>query len=99
MESKLWYHRSKSLTSVISDIINLWYHKQYHTDSYFKVQIIYDIIELELGYHSSETMISSSRFGGYSRRNAFSLNQLIYNKYMDFGIMVAINYMRFLLFE
>jgi hypothetical protein len=31
MESKLWYHSSKSMISLCSDIIGLWYQTWYHT--------------------------------------------------------------------
>ena len=42
---KLWYHSSESMISVLRDIIDIWYHIQYHMRNH-------------IWYHVFETMIS-----------------------------------------
>ena len=42
---KLWYHNSESMISLLRDIIDIWYHRQYHMQNH-------------IWYHEIKTMIS-----------------------------------------
>ena len=42
---KLWYHNSESMISLLREIIDIWYHRQYHMQNH-------------IWYHEIKTMIS-----------------------------------------